>query len=352
MKRIGKTSLSVLLALSLLWPTHSAARAEEYDCQDESLGAVTVDNLRVPQDASCTLDGTTVEGTIKVEDGASLTATQVSVIGNVQAEGAAAVNVLAGSVISGSIQIKQGVAAQIDQVHVNGDIQFESNTGALSATGNQVGGNVQVFQNTGGVTITDNTIDGNLQCKENDPPFISENNVVHGNKEDQCAAPKTKIDSGPPATTTSTSAVFTFSADVPGATFECGLDGAAFAACVSPVELTGLAVGEHVFRVRATDPSGNVEPTPASHTWTVASLMPFRVFLPAVLKPPPGTTSLGRGAPTTIFAGADSQTDQNSASHNSGADASLRIRSLRPGGNFRALDWSASRCQPACRRAV
>jgi hypothetical protein len=135
------------------------------------------------------LNGTHVQGTIKVETGASLTATGVRVIGNVQAEGAAVVRVLAGSIVGGSIQIKQGEGseAEIDLVVVTGDIQFESNHGTLSATRNQVGGNLQAFQNTGGVTIEDNIIDGNLQCKENDPAPTGGNNIVHGNAEDQCA---------------------------------------------------------------------------------------------------------------------------------------------------------------------
>lgn len=110
-----------------------------------------------------------------------------NVIGNVQAEGAATVNVTGNSTVGGSIQIKQGGGAEIKSVRVNGDIQFESNTLALSVIGNRVGGNVQVFQNTGGVTVADNTVDGNLQCKENDPAPVGGNNVVQGDKEDQCA---------------------------------------------------------------------------------------------------------------------------------------------------------------------
>jgi hypothetical protein len=70
------------------------------------MGAVTVDNLRVPQNASCKLNGTKVQGTIKVETGASLTAGNVYVIGNIQAEGAESVNV-SGSSVGGNIQIKQ-----------------------------------------------------------------------------------------------------------------------------------------------------------------------------------------------------------------------------------------------------
>jgi hypothetical protein len=186
MKRLITASLPALLALTFLLLISPAVRADETTCEG-FLGAVTVDNLRVPPDASCTLDGTRVEGTIKVESGASLTATQVTVVGNVQAEGAMVVNVLAGSIVSGSIQIKQGGAAQVARVRVNGDILFDSNNRALSATRNQVGGNVQAFQNKGGVTVRANVIDGNLQCKENDPAPTGGNNLVLGNIEDQCA---------------------------------------------------------------------------------------------------------------------------------------------------------------------
>jgi hypothetical protein len=154
---------------------------------DGFLGAVTVENLRVPQGARCTLDGTRVQGNIMVENGASLIAQRVTVMGNIQAEGAIFVEILAGSTVGGSIQIKQGGGVRSENVIINGDLQYESNSGMLSAIGNQVGGNVQVFQNTGSVTILDNSINGNLQCKENSPAPTGRDNTVRGNKEDQCA---------------------------------------------------------------------------------------------------------------------------------------------------------------------
>jgi len=262
MRRSVMASLSVLLASTLLLLTSAVAWAEETTCRG-SLGAVTVDNLRVPQNASCTLDGTKVKGNIKVGNGASLTARRVRVNGNVQAEGAKVVKVLAGSTVGGNIQIKQGSAAQVDRVRVHGDIQFESNHWALSATRNQVGGNVQIFKNTGGVVISDDTIDGDLQCKENDPAPTGGNNVVQGNKEDQCAhlspgettPPDTTILTGPPEVTTENHATFTFTGS-DNATpellllFECALDGSAFEACDSPHDIQGLAAGEHRFQVR------------------------------------------------------------------------------------------------------
>jgi hypothetical protein len=83
------------------------------------------------------------------------------------------------------------------------------------------------------------------------------------------AAPETTIDSSPTDPTTETDAAFTFSADDASATFECRLDGGEWAACASPETLTGLAVGAHVFEVRAVDPAGNADAVPAAHAWTV-----------------------------------------------------------------------------------
>jgi subtilisin family serine protease len=82
-------------------------------------------------------------------------------------------------------------------------------------------------------------------------------------------APETTIDAKPEATTQATAASFSFSANEDGSSFECSLDGAAFAACTSPAEYTGLAVGEHTLRARAIDAAGNVDQSPASYTWTI-----------------------------------------------------------------------------------
>lgn len=149
--------------------------------------AATVLNVEVPEGAACALNGTIVQGNIYVRNDATLIAQDVRVNGNLQAEGAANVEVLAGSVIVGNIQIKQGGSARIEDATVNGDIQLESNNGTFSILANRVGGNLQVFQNSGGNTIADNSINGNLQCKENSPAPSGGNNEVQGNKEDQCA---------------------------------------------------------------------------------------------------------------------------------------------------------------------
>ncbi|MGH9192454.1 MAG: right-handed parallel beta-helix repeat-containing protein [Acidimicrobiales bacterium] len=81
--------------------------------------------------------------------------------------------------------------------------------------------------------------------------------------------PDTTIDSGPDATTVSTSASFTFSANEPDVTFECSLDGGAFTPCTAPQSYAGLAAGEHTFAVQAIDPETNVDASPATFTWTI-----------------------------------------------------------------------------------
>jgi len=82
-------------------------------------------------------------------------------------------------------------------------------------------------------------------------------------------APDTLIDSGPSSPTELADADFFFSSTEAGSTFECSLDGAAYAACSSPVTLTALAAGSHTFRVRATDDAGNTDPTPAVFVWVI-----------------------------------------------------------------------------------
>ena len=81
--------------------------------------------------------------------------------------------------------------------------------------------------------------------------------------------PHTTIASGPQGTTTATSASFSFSSTEPGSSFECRLDGGAWTPCTTPKSYSGLANSLHTFDVRATDGVGNVDPTPASRTWTV-----------------------------------------------------------------------------------
>ncbi|WP_147444562.1 MULTISPECIES: Ig-like domain-containing protein [Corallococcus] len=91
-------------------------------------------------------------------------------------------------------------------------------------------------------------------------------------------APDTLLDPGsiPEAYSSNTTFPFSFSfIGKPGetGTFECSLDTAGFAPCVSPltvnVGIKPVGEGPHVFRVRAKDPAENVDGSPAIVNWTV-----------------------------------------------------------------------------------
>ena len=133
-------------------------------------------------------------------------------------------------------------------------------------------------------------------------------------------APETVITQGPASSTTSTSATFHFMSPEPGTTFACKLDTASFTACVSPVNLANLSVGQHTFQVRASDAAGNLDTSAASWPWTIQ----------------PGGTPVNCGPAQTVSSVADSWIDSSSPSSNKGSDSILKVMS-KSGGNLRAL---------------
>lgn len=182
-KVLGIVALSGMM-LGSLATSAPAVMAEEITCSG-AIGAKTVDNLRVPQNGSCTLNGTIVEGTIKVERGASLDARGVQVNGNVQGENHRYISVSQNSRINGNIQFDQGGGFQVLNSRAQG-IQVKANNGSSLLQNNRVKADIQVFSHSGGIKITQNYVDGNLQCIENSPAPTGGKNVVQGNKEDQC----------------------------------------------------------------------------------------------------------------------------------------------------------------------
>ncbi|HXS32663.1 MAG TPA: hypothetical protein VN758_02675 [Solirubrobacterales bacterium] len=103
-------------------------------------------------------------------------------------------------------------------------------------------------------------------------------------------APDTTIDSGPSATTTSTSASFGFSSSEANSSFQCSLDSGPWGDCASPTSYSSLAAGSHTFSARATDASGNTDVSPASRTWTVEAAPDTTPPQTSIASGPSGTT--------------------------------------------------------------
>jgi hypothetical protein len=98
-------------------------------------------------------------------------------------------------------------------------------------------------------------------------------------------APVAMVNSAPAAVTGQNTAAFVFSATdaLSGVTaFECALDAANFATCVSPQNLANLTAGAHTYRIRAIDAAGNVSPV-VTHNWRVDMTAPVLTITAAPL---------------------------------------------------------------------
>ncbi|MGH2962632.1 MAG: hypothetical protein ACRDL3_10655 [Solirubrobacterales bacterium] len=79
--------------------------------------------------------------------------------------------------------------------------------------------------------------------------------------------PETTIVDGPKRKTRKKSVTLEFVSDEQGSRFECALDERGFSPCSSPARVKARRKGRHSFDVHAIDAAGNVDQTPATHTW-------------------------------------------------------------------------------------
>jgi hypothetical protein len=84
-------------------------------------------------------------------------------------------------------------------------------------------------------------------------------------------APNTRITRGPARVTFKPVAKFRFVSSEGLSTFQCKVDKGAWQRCKSPAKYK-VKPGRHVFKVRAKDRNGNVDPTPAQFGWRVKVL--------------------------------------------------------------------------------
>jgi len=89
-------------------------------------------------------------------------------------------------------------------------------------------------------------------------------------------SPAPLLTSHPDDVTSETTATFAFSGPEAGVAYRCQLDGAAAAACGSPVTYKNLSNSQHTLAVSAVDAAGNVSP-PASWTWMILVNKPFTI---------------------------------------------------------------------------
>lgn len=155
-----------------------------------------------------------------------------------------------------------------------GDVTLSGTAGATTATVTEIAPNDGTTYN---VAVSGMTTDGTVIAtigagvavditKNPNGASTSTDNTITYNT----GLPDTTIDSNPPNPSNSANADFTFSSpDVDVVGFECQLDGGGFAACTTPLSYTSLSAGSHTFDVRAVDAANNVDPTPASYTWTI-----------------------------------------------------------------------------------
>ena len=80
------------------------------------------------------------------------------------------------------------------------------------------------------------------------------------------------------------STVFSFTGGAGATRFECSLDGAAWAACTSPKQYSGLGVGDHVFAVRARD-AANKAGSADRANWTIINDVPVAASQSVVVIP-------------------------------------------------------------------
>lgn len=154
-------------------------------CVGLTIGAIPLDSVIVPANASCTLLGTRLNGSIEVGANARLVAEGVNVTGDLKSDAAADLRLLGASVIGGSAQVQRGAAATLAGATIRGDLQIDAMPGPVSASSLRIGGNLQAMANRGGVALNGNSVVGVMQCKDNLPAPVGTGNVA-SLKQDQC----------------------------------------------------------------------------------------------------------------------------------------------------------------------
>ncbi len=114
-------------------------------------------------------------------------------------------------------------------------------------------------------------------------PFLHSLPDGPGQQRLEASPPETSFINAPLPYTALANAVFWMAS--PGGTdtesYECSLNGGRFSPCANPFTLAGLDDGPHTLFARARNSAGQVDDTPAFHTWTVDTLPPAITLTPS-----------------------------------------------------------------------
>jgi hypothetical protein len=180
MLKVGRVVVaSLLVALLAVLYGASPASAADTQCNGtpgapETIGAVTVDQVVVPDGGWCRLDGTTVNQNVILGVGSNLWAKNAQVGGNIQGtNGPRAVRILQ-SDVQGNIQVKKATnpiiigdaRCKIDP-YVGGNIQLEENLGGIGICEMEIEEDLQLFKNTGRIGVFNNDVGENMQITDN-----------------------------------------------------------------------------------------------------------------------------------------------------------------------------------------
>ena len=164
-------------------------------------------------------------------------------------------------------------------------------------------------------------------------------------------APDTKITSGPSGPTNDPAPKFAFTSTETGSTFKCRIDGGSFGPCAGPPgtgTVAKLADGPHKFAVEAIDAAGNVDPSPASRSFTVDTKAPAA----HITKHPKGKIRKGKAVVAFVSnePGASFQCSLDKAAFRA-CSSPVKLEGLKPGRHkfsVRAIDKAGNRqAQPA-----
>lgn len=136
----------------------------------------------------------------------------------------------------------------------------------------------------------------NLAVQGSDLAGNTGNALTHGFIVD-LTAPTVSLSSTVSGSTNKNNNTLNFSANE-SSSYECSLDNAGFAMCASPMSVSGLAEGAHIFEVRAIDVAGNISAV-SSVQWAVDTTVPLVTALSIVVSRTSVTVNWTTNEPTT-----------------------------------------------------